>query len=339
MRERISLTSMEAGFFHVSEGKERDWMKKWYGWLLTLLLVMTMGLAGCSQAPQPQAEHGGKQGAYPITLKDASGQSVTIKREPQRIVSLVPSTTETAFALGLDKKIVGVSSLDNYPAEAAKKEKVGDLKINVEKVVSLKPDLVLANPINGQDNIGQLRKLGLTVLVVDGQSLKGVEDSILLVGKATGAVDKARQLVAKMEQEKNEVTKKVASIPADKRVKVWIELDPTLFTAGSGTFMDELIRLAGGNNVATSQKGWPQVSAEQVVKWNPDVIIATYDTGGNKVASQIASRSGWAGINAVKQKRIVTVNPDLVNRPGPRVTQGLKQIAQALYPQVFGAKQ
>jgi len=314
-------------------------MKRWYGWLLTLLLVVTMGLAGCSQAPQPHADHNGKQGDFPVTLKDASGQSVTIKREPQRIVSLIPSTTEIAFALGLDKKIVGVSSLDNYPAEAAKKEKVGDLKINVEKVVSLKPDLVLANPINGQDTIGQLRKLGLTVLVVDGQSLKGVEDSILLVGKATGAVDKARQVVAKMEQEKNEVTKKVASIPADKRVKVWIELDPTLFTAGSGTFMDELIRLAGGNNVAASQKGWPQVSAEQVVKWNPDVIIATYDTGGNKVASQIASRSGWAGINAVKQKRIVTVNPDLVNRPGPRVTQGLKQIAQALYPQVFGAKQ
>lgn len=314
-------------------------MRKWFSWLMICLLVLTMGLTGCSQAAQPHADHGGKQDTYPITVKDASGQNVTIKHQPQRIVSLVPSNTEIAFALGLDQRIVGVSSLDNYPAEAMKKEKVGDMKIDVEKVVSLKPDLVLANPMNGQDTIGQLRKLGLTVLVVDGQSLKGVEDSILLVGKVTGATDKARQVVAGMEKEKNEVTKKVASIPTNKRVKVWIELDPTLYTAGSGTFMDELIRLAGGINVAAGQKGWPQVSAEQVVKWNPDVIIVTYDTGGNKVASQIASRSGWAGINAVKQKRIVTVNPDLVNRPGPRVTQGLKQIAQALYPQVFGAKQ
>lgn len=309
--------------------------RRFYGiftWMLVFVLASV--LVGCgnpdaAKEDRPQAEQ--ETGAsFPVTVKDDTGTEVTVDREPKRIVSLIPSTTEIAFALGIGDRIVGVTTNDDYPPEVKEIEKVGDINVNVEKVVGLKPDLVLASPLNGE-TVEKLRSLGLTVLSVDAQSLEGVYESIRRVAKATGAVKEADQLIAKMEKEKEQVVQKVASIPEEERLKVWVEVDPTPFTVGGDTFLNELITLAGGRNVAAEMKGWPQVSGEKVIKWNPDVILTTY----GKADKSVASRPGWDRIAAVKANRIHSLNPDWTTLPGPRVTKGLKQIAQILYPERF----
>ncbi|MBA4494816.1 ABC transporter substrate-binding protein [Paenactinomyces guangxiensis] len=306
--------------------------------LFSLLLIFSLAVAGCTPAPgtDTAGAHTPKQPGsikYPIQLKDQGGNLVTIEKQPQRIVSLIPSNTEIAYALNLGKQMVGVTTNDDYPAEVKKLPKVGDFKINVEKVVALKPDLVLANAANGKETIDQLKKLGIPVLVLDAQSIRDVYKSIDLVGDATNRTREADQLVARMEKEKRDVFTKLAAIPQEKRLKVWIEISPDLFSAGGDTFMHELVTVAGGKNVAADLKGWPQVSAEQVVKWNPDVIISTH--GGEQ---EILARKGWATISAVKNKRVYAMDPNLTNRPGPRITEGIEKIAVALYPEQFGEK-
>lgn len=298
-----------------------------------MVLVFAVGLVGCgnTEAGKDKPQTGQEPNAsFPVTVKDNTGTEVTIKQEPKRIVSLIPSTTEIAFSLGLKDRIVGVTVNDNYPPEVKKIEKVGDINVNVEKVVGLKPDLVLASPINS-DAVEKLRSLGLPVLAVDAQNLEEVYESIRLVSKATGSVKRADQLIREMEEEKKQIVQRVASIPEEKRVKVWVEVDSTPYTAGGGTFLNELITLAGGRNVAAEMKGWTQVSSEKVIKWNPDVILATYE----KADKSIVSRPGWNRIRAVNEKHIYSLDPDVTTRPGPRITKGLREIAEILYPDRF----
>lgn len=306
---------------------------------LFLATLLFLSMIGCTPAPgtetaglhSPKAPGSVK---YPIHLKDQAGNPITIEKQPERVVSLIPSNTEIAFALNLNKEIVGVTANDDYPAEVKNLPKVGDWQINVEKVVELKPDLVLANSANGQETIDQLKKLGLKVIVLDAKSINDVYQSISIVAQATNRTREADQLIARMEKAKRDIYTKVASIPEEKRVKVWVEIDPTLYTAGGDTFMNELVTLAGGKNVAADLKGWPQVSAEQVVTWNPDVIISTY--GGEK---EILGRKGWATVSAVKNQRVYAVDTNLTSRPGPRIIEGVEQIAAALYPDQFGGKE
>jgi iron complex transport system substrate-binding protein len=239
-----------------------------------MVLVFAVSLVGCG-SPEAGTEEEAS-GSFPVTIKDDTGTEVTVEEEPRRIVSLIPSTTEIAFALDLGDRMVGVTTNDKYPPEVEKIEKVGDINIDVEKVLGLKPDLVLASPLNG-DTVEKLRSLGLTVLAVDAESLEEVYASIRRVGMATGAVKQADQRIKEMEAEKKRVVQRVASIPEEKRVRVWVEIDPTPYTAGRDTLVHELITLAGGRNVAEEMKGWNQVSAEKVIRWNPDVILAAYD--------------------------------------------------------------
>ena len=296
--------------------------------------VFAVSLVGCG-SPEAGTEEGSRaeqeaSGSFPVTIKDDTGTEVTVEEEPRRIVSLIPSTTEIAFALDLGDRMVGVTTNDKYPPEVEKIEKVGDINIDVEKVLGLKPDLVLASPLNG-DTVEKLRSLGLTVLAVDAESLEEVYASIRRVGMATGAVKQADQRIKEMEAEKKRVVQRVASIPEEKRVRVWVEIDPTPYTAGRDTLVHELITLAGGRNVAEEMKGWNQVSAEKVIRWNPDVILAAYDIEDQT----IASRPGWNRIAAVKEKRVHSIDPDVTTRPGPRITQGLEEIAEMLYPDRF----
>lgn len=302
-----------------------------------LALVLAVGLVGCGadMDSKKEAESGSQEThLFPVEVEDSSGEKVTIEKEPKRIVSIIPGATEVAFALGLGDRIVGVTENDNYPSEVEKIEKVGDMTINTEKVVALQPDLVLASPLNGE-TVDQLRKLGLTVLSVDGQNLDEVYKLIRLVGKATGTGEEAEKVISQMEQEKKAVSDKVALLSEKEKLKVWIEVSPELYTAGKGSFMDELVTFAGGKNVAGDQEGWPQVSAEKVVEWNPDVIILMYGAGDKGAIEKVASRKGWQSIEAVKSKRIVPIDTDMVSRPGPRLTEGLQKVAEAIHPEHF----
>jgi iron complex transport system substrate-binding protein len=312
---------------------------KWLGITLFCLLLVLSAM-GCSQTTPSSVQESAqkaKQTAFPVTIKDATGIEVTMTKEPKRIVSIIPSSTEIAFALGLGAKVVGVTSWDNYPAKVKAIQKVGGLDVNAEKVVSLQPDLILAHPSNGKA-IQALRKLGLNVLVVDAKSLDGTFASIKTIGKATGTEKNADELITQMKKERDEVVQAVSAIPREKRKKVWLEVDPKLFTAGKNTFMDELIGLAGGVNVMHDTNGWSQVSEEKVLAQNPDVIFVTYGYYMKNAVEQVKQRKNWRNLSALKTGQVYELDSDLVNRPGPRITQGLKQMAAYLYPDRFTKK-
>lgn len=314
---------------------------KWTAALVALFLLAAV-LVGCSGGANSNAQPAKKeepkteQAAFPVTVKDGLGEDVTIKAEPKKIVSLIPSNTEIAYALGLGDKIVGVSDFDNYPEDVKTKTKIGGMEFNVEKIISLKPDLVLAHASsahNSRDGLKQLKDAGITVLVVnDAKSFDDVYASIELIGKATGASDKAKQVIDEMKEKLAQIQEKAKQIPADKQANVWIEVSPPpqLYTAGKGTFMDEMLQLISAKNVAGSLEGWPMVTEEKAVAYKPDVIITTY--GG---AKQVFARAAWKDVPAVKNKRVYDVNTDLVSRPGPRLVEGVEELAKAIYPDVF----
>ncbi|SMO73454.1 ABC transporter substrate-binding protein [Melghirimyces algeriensis] len=298
--------------------------------LFSLLLVF--GVAGCTTAPgADQKSQQEQETGYPVELTDDTGKQVKIKEEPQRIVSLIPSMTETVYALERGDRVVGVTTNDDYPKEVKKVEKVGDMNVDAEKVVSLKPDLVLASSSMNKDSVKKLRKLGLTVLAYDPKNLKSVFQQTRDVGKAVGAKEEADRLIDKMKKEKEMAEKVASKVPDQEKAQVWVEVSPDLFTAGNNTFMNELITLAGGKNVSVKVDGWGQVSSEKVVKWNPEVILYTHP----EKKKTIASRSGWDEIRAVKEDRIQQLDANIVNRPGPRITQGLLQICKAIYPEEY----
>lgn len=311
-------------------------MRRVFSFLLTLLLIVS--LAGCtfSNPKDVVVDSPRKPGAinYPLKLTDQAGRHVTIPREPQRIVSLIPSATEIAFALQLDKRVVAVTNNDNYPAQVKKLPKVGDMKIDVEKVLAQKPDLVLASSLLGQEVLNQLQKYRIPLVVVDAKHLLDVYRSIDLVGQATNRARESDQLIAKMEAQKRAIYRQVMQIPKQQRPKVWIEIGPELFTAGGDTLLGEMLQIAGGINVAQKEKGWPQISAEQVIRWNPDVILSTYGQ-----TDSILKRKGFSSVHAIQQKRVYAVDPDRTSRPGPRIMEGIEEMAKALYPQRFGGHQ
>ncbi|GAX91429.1 ABC transporter substrate-binding protein [Effusibacillus lacus] len=318
-------------------------MNKWFS-IVTALILATGITTGCGtketaqQQPTPSQDKttSGQQTIYPLTIKDATGTEVTIKEEPKRIVSLVPSETEILFALGLGDKIVGVDKWSDYPAEAKSKPIIGDLKTDTEKVVAQKPDLVVGGASLNTDAIQALRKLGLTVYAVEPKTFAEVQQAIKDIGKITNSAAKAEEIVKYMDQKLADVKGKLKGLSEDKKPLVYVEVYPApeIFTAGKGTFMDELVTLAGGRNAFADTNGWAKISGEQVVAKKPQLIISTHGVT-NQVQADILKRDGWESIPAVKEKRIVAVDTNLVSRPGPRLAEGLEQFAKAIHPDLF----
>ncbi|MCZ0754552.1 ABC transporter substrate-binding protein [Anoxybacillus sp. J5B_2022] len=319
-------------------------MKQWKHYALLVVFVLTLGLiAACGNDTSKQtSESNAKQetkAVFPVTVKDGLGEDVTIKAEPKKIVSLIPSNTEIAYALGLGDKIVGVSDFDNYPEDVKNKEKIGGMEFNVEKIISLKPDLVLAHASsahNSKDGLKQLKDAGITVLVVnDAKSFDDVYHSIELIGKATGTTEKANEIVDHMKTKLEEIKEKAKNVKQP--VKVWVEVSPApeIYTAGKGTFIDDMLQAIQAKNVAGDQEGWPMFTEEKAVALNPDVIITTYGYYVKDAVNQVLARPAWKDVPAIKNKRVYDVNSDLVSRPGPRLVEGVEELAKVIYPDVF----
>jgi len=302
-------------------------MKKVFAVFVVLFLVL-VSITGCNS----QNESG--KDTDSLVIKDSEGTEVTIGKKPERIISLAPSNTEILYALGLGDKIVGVTNYDDYPEEVKSKEKIGDLSVNIEKVVSLQPDLILANSLNG-DAVEKLRNLGMTVLVTNASSIQDVYTVIEMIGKATGASEQAANLIASMKKDVEEIKQLVKDIPQDKKPKVYVEINNELFTTGKGTFMHEIIELAGGVNIAADLEGWKQLSEEEIILRNPDIILNTYGYMNYNVAQSIKDRAKWQNINAIKNNKVFDVDSNKMSRPGPRVTEGLKEVAKILHPELF----
>lgn len=253
----------------------------------------------------------------------------------QKYISLAPSTTEILFALGLNEDIVGVSSYCDYPPEAKYKTKVGDFSHpNMEKIVSLRPDYVFCTGLEQAPVIAELKRLKLNVYVADPANIEELIKSIQEIGKITNREDQAARLISSMEDDIKKVREITELIPQGKKVKVFVEIwHEPLMTAGSGSFVDEMVTLAGGINIAHEVKRpYSYFSAEKVINLNPGCIILAYMDKESPLRL-VEKRFGWDKIDAVRNKRVFNdIDPAKLLRPGPRITQGLKEIQEKLYP-------
>jgi len=266
---------------------------------------------------------------YPLTFS-----CVFAGNEP-KYISLAPSTTEILFALGLNENIVGVSSYCNYPPEAKDKAKIGDFSHpNMEKIISLKPDYIFCTGLEQAPVIEELKRLKFNVYVADPANIEELLKSIQDIGRITRKEKEAVALTGKMKDDIEKVRAMTGLIPQDKRVKVFVEIwHEPLMTAGKGSFVDEIITLAGGINIAHEvPRPYCYFSAEKVVNLNPGCIIMTYMDKRSPL-KLIEARFGWKNIDAVKNKRVFNdIDPDELLRPGPRITEGLKELQKRLYP-------
>ncbi len=273
------------------------------------------------------------EGTFPVTVTDDDKNSVSIKQKPMRIVSTAPANTETLFALGVGDRVVGVTTLDDYPPEAAKIAKVGDFKLNPEAVVVLNPDLIVGYSGN-EEALAPLAKNGVPVLIFNPTDLDGIYANITTVGAATGATGSAATLIDSIKAKIKTISDSVGASPDSP--KVFYAVDNTLWTAGPGSFVDQLLTLAHATNVADTAggaKAFYQFAPEQLVASNPDVILlpkSMYKTDADVAAFTKDPR--FAGLTAVKNNQVVVVDDVIVTRPGPRIAEGLQILASAIHP-------
>jgi iron complex transport system substrate-binding protein len=279
------------------------------------------------------------QQSPPGNIVDGLGRSVTIDKIPQRIVSLAPSNTEILFALGLGDKVVGVTEYCNYPQEAMTKPKVGGFSnVDIEKVVSLEPDLVLATHIHGKTVIPALEKLGLTVVAITPGSLNEVLDSITLVGKITGQSREASKLINDLGTRIEAVMDKTRILSPDQKPRVfYITWHDPLMTAGTETLADDVISSAGGQNIAYDISGDKAINLETVIYRDPQVIVASVGMGsGEDLPWQyVQTEPRLENTQALLNDRVYKIDGDVIHRPGPRIVDALEQMAQFIHPELF----
>ncbi|HHY98088.1 MAG TPA: cobalamin-binding protein [Firmicutes bacterium] len=295
-------------------------------WFALILILAIVPVIWSIQGVQAIADS--EPQSFPCTITDDLGRKVKISAPPKRIVSIAPSNTEILYALGVSDKIVGVTTACDYPSQAKQKEKVGGAELNFEKIVALSPDVVFAVASLQKTAIEKLERLGITVVAVDPQTLDDVARAMELIGRASGAdPNKVKEVVDTFRQRKNRVESSVSKQARSKKVRVFVEIwNKPLMTAGPGTFIDEIIRLAGGENIAFDAKNpWPQFSEELVIQRDPEVILLT----GNNL-EEVMGRATWRNISAVKNRRVYEINPDILVRPGPRLVDGLEEVARCL---------
>ncbi|MDR5683495.1 MAG: cobalamin-binding protein [Armatimonadota bacterium] len=267
-------------------------------------------------------------GASPLVVTDALGQRLVFSAPPRRIVSIAPSVTEILFAIGASSQVVGVSSADDHPPDVRHKPRVGGVHLDYERIASLRPDLVVGVAGLQRPALERLRALGHRVMAIDPRTLRQTYQAILTLGAVTGRAGAAMAVVEGMRGREARVVQAVAGLP---RPRVFVEVwDQPFMTAGRDTFVDDLLRLARGANVFGDLVGWPQVSEEQIVARDPEVILSMGTS-----AQRILGREGWGRIAAVRNRRVYALTPAWVSRPGPRLVLGLEQIASRLHADRF----
>jgi len=268
-------------------------------------------------------------------LKDELGRSVHLPDNPQRVVCLAPSLTETVYALGLGAAVVGVTDFTDDPPDAKTKPSVGGLDdASLEKIVSLHPDLVLAlGVINREETVDGLEHVGIPVYVVDPQGLQGIVASIQHVGDALNRSSDAARLLKRLEERRLAVAARVGKL-ARPKVLVVIWYDPVI-TAGSKSFITDVISAAGAQSVTGDiPQAWPQISLEDVLRRSPDFVLLVRGAHGGITREELKSHAGWDQLQAVRDNHVIYMGERLF-RPSPVVFDALAQLAKALHPEAF----
>ena len=276
--------------------------------------------------------HGQAQATtYPYTLTDDLGRKVTIKAEPKRVVSMLPSTTETVYALGACERLVGVDTYSDFPVQVGNLPKMGGLyDPNIEAIVAQKPDLVVVSKYGKME--GPLTQAGLTVVAVNPETYDDVFNKTFLLGKILNREAQARVLVTNLKRDIARI--EILTKNAVRKPTVYFEVDPAPYSVGPKSFMGVLIEKAGGRNIIPASLGdFPKIDPELVVKANPQLMLGL-------TLDEARKRPGWAGLQAVKAGRVQAVPTELntmLGRPGPRLALALQGLARLLHPELFRA--
>ncbi len=272
--------------------------------------------------------------AFPVTITDDEGTAVQIASEPEVIISLTPATTETLFALGLGERIAGKSQdFFLYPPEAGSIPDVATFDaVDIEKIVSLEPDVVFAggNFFTPPDAIERMRDLGLAVVVLYAPSVETVFADIELIGQVSGRSAEAQAIVDRMRSEFDAVERAVADLP---KPRLFYELDATgaIYGPADDSFLAEMIVLAGGDPITTGSPDKFDIAVERLIEEDPELILLA-DAPFGVTAEQVAARPGWGVMTAVKNDAIRPIDDQTVTRPGPRLFLGLRLLAQTIHP-------
>ncbi len=320
--------------------------------MLSALLLIAILLAACGApatqptlpAPAVNASQATATTApavtFPLTIVDGLQRTLTLEAPAQRIVSLAPSNTEILFAIGAGPQLVGRDVLSDFPAEAQAVTDIGDtfIELNVELIISLEPDLVLAAEITPVEQVTQLEQLGVTVFwLANPVDFEGLYGNLVAVGQMTGHELDAADLAASLQARVAVVDTAIAT--RTDTPSVFYELDASdpaaPWTSGAGTFIDLLISRAGGQNAAAELQGaFAQISIEELLVQDPDVILLGDAAYGITVES-VGQRAGWSDLAAVQAGSVYPFDDNLVSRPGPRLVEALEELARLLHPDLF----
>ncbi|MDI6792776.1 MAG: cobalamin-binding protein [bacterium] len=288
-------------------------------YLIGLALILSVIICGCGQE---------------VVEKQSPAKSTSLNR----IVSLSATSTEILFALGLGRRVVGVTTYCDYPAEAKTKEKIGGYTTpNLEKIVALGPDLVIASQRTPQQVVDGLKRAKVkTIVTWEAKTAGEVLETIKTIGRITGTKKEAEVLATDLKERMSRITARISG--TETRPKVFWEVSSSgeLVTVGPTTFAHNLICLAGGRNIAAqSRTAYPRYSSEHILVSNPEVIIVVSMGSAQADIEQVKNRVGWQEISAIKNNRIYCIEQNLVSRPGPRIVDGLEEVARAIHPELF----
>jgi len=320
-------------------------MQRRFAFLLIVLLA-ALALTACTSGTSPTEQAGVPAPVviataapvagthYPLSVPTSDGGTVTLTRVPARIISLSPGATEILFAIGAGGQVIATDRFSTYPDAVAALPKVDYSNPNTESLVALRPDLVLA-ALRQRTLVPVLEQVGLKVLLLEEPgTIAGVIERVRLLGRITGQQDQAERVASGMETRVTAIKERVNSIASGPRT--YHEIDPKLFAAGPASFVGDLYTLLKARNVAPATSApYPQLSAEAIIAADPEVIILGDGKFPGGTPDEVKRRPGWGTISALKSGRVYPVDDDLVSRPGPRVVEGLEQIARLLYPELF----
>lgn len=299
---------------------------------LAALAALALALTACGSesssdaGSEPPRESSSASADFPVTV-DTPGGEITIDEQPQKIVSLSPSATETLFAIGAGDQVVAADEFSTYPKEAPT-TKLSGFEPNVEAIAEYSPDLVVAaNDAGGM--VAGLKKLGVPVLINPAPAtIEQGYDSMAALGQATGHVDETADLVKQL---RSDIDAALAQAP-DRPIRIYHELDDSYYSASSYGFIGSVYEQMGAENIADAadkdKTGFPQLTEEAIIKADPQLIVITDQVGYD--AQDVANRPGWQAVSAVRDDNIVTVNADIASRWGPRLPQLIEQVADAM---------
>ncbi|MBI2886323.1 MAG: ABC transporter substrate-binding protein [Chloroflexi bacterium] len=308
------------------------------GIFMAIIFLLAEVMVLCQPPPSPRAAVPAagavQQPGFPVTVTGDDGRAVTLAAPPRRIVSLSPGHTEVLYAIGAGALMVGVDEFSDYPPDTGKLPKLAYSNVNLEQLVALDPQLVVA-VTRQKAAVPEMEKLGLTVLyLTEAGTVQGILDRVRLLGKVTGNGEQAEQVARSMQGRIAGVQRRLEGVAQGPTV--FYELSPELHTAGPDSFIGDILAMLKLRNIAADVPSpFPKLSPEKVIADDPEVVVLA-DPEAGETPETLRTRPGWSGMRAVRQGRILVIpNRDIIHRPGPRVVEGLEFLARQFYPERF----